>query len=75
MHPQRAHFFSAASAPTPLRLDGVSFRYDSRPEQPVLTEVSLTVPPVVVVGFSNLIVAGDGLKMDSRARRGAMRST
>ena len=29
MHPQRAHFFSAASAPTPLRLDGVSFRYDS----------------------------------------------
>lgn len=51
MHPQRAHFFSAASAPTPLRLDGVSFRYDSRPEQPVLTDVSLTVPPGRTVGL------------------------
>ncbi|MDN5702187.1 MAG: ATP-binding cassette domain-containing protein, partial [Micrococcales bacterium] len=39
------------SAPSPLRLDGVSFRYDSRPEQPVLTDVSLTVPPGRTVGL------------------------
>ena len=50
MHPQLAHP-STASAPSPLRLDGVSFRYDSRPEQPVLTDVSLTVPPGRTVGL------------------------
>lgn len=40
-----------SSAPSALRLDGVSFRYDARPDLPVLTDVSLTVAPGRTVGL------------------------